>query len=193
MPSRVGGDRGHSSEEESPMSRTFPVLIAALTTCGFVDDQPRSTAGVSRCGRIIRTDPALPVERGRGRGGQSRIAWLGFRWNVQRRAGARRMETSGGDAGVTFTGVADFIESLSAAPSFLTGNPTFSIETVVRIPSDAASVLYPPFLHWGAAGTMNSVYFSLLSSGVATVSTPVSTTAGCAMSVSFRMISGCTS
>ncbi len=68
---------------------------------------------------------------------------------------------SSGDAGMQFTGVDDFIESLAVAPPSLTGNPDFSAETLIRVPAGALAVGWPPFLHWGMPGTGNSVYFSL--------------------------------
>ena len=76
----------------------------------------------------------------------------------------RAIPTLGGDAGVSFDGVGDFIESISAAPAGLTGNPTFTAETVIRVPLEGSASLWAPFLHWGPSdpGAENgrSVYFS---------------------------------
>ncbi|NUM37091.1 MAG: LamG domain-containing protein [Candidatus Brocadiae bacterium] len=65
-----------------------------------------------------------------------------------------------GDTGVGFTGVNDYIESNTAAPVSLTGNPNFTIETMVFMASNATSYQYAPFMHWGGAATAQSVYFS---------------------------------
>ena len=75
----------------------------------------------------------------------------------------RGAETAHGDAGVYFDSSDDYIASLGSAPAQFTGNPTFSIELIVRIPAGAASVLWPPFLHWGTASpqTGRSAWFGL--------------------------------
>jgi len=72
----------------------------------------------------------------------------------------RSNATTSGDTGVGFTGVNDYIESNAAAPVSLTGNPNFTIETMVFIATNAASYQYAPFMHWGAAATSKSVFFS---------------------------------
>lgn len=70
--------------------------------------------------------------------------------------------TCEGDSGATFDRTLhQYVESLSAAPANLTGNPSFTCEAVVRISSTTANAFYAPFLHWGAAATGRSVYFSL--------------------------------
>jgi hypothetical protein len=69
--------------------------------------------------------------------------------------------TAGGDTGVQFDALQNqFIESMSAAPAALTGNPTFTAETVVYMPPRVRRPNYAPFLHWGAPITGQSVYFS---------------------------------
>lgn len=70
--------------------------------------------------------------------------------------------TCEGDTGGTFNRLQQqYVESLTAAPASLTGNPSFTCEAVVRISSTTANAFYAPFLHWGAAATGRSVYFSL--------------------------------
>ena len=79
----------------------------------------------------------------------------------------RSASTIGGDAGVGFNSTDDFIESLGASP--LVGNPTFSIETLIFLPSGGSAALWGPFLHWGDGGGPNGaaqrtgreVYFSV--------------------------------
>ena len=70
-------------------------------------------------------------------------------------------DTIGGDTGVAFNGINDFVDSGGGAPLSLTGNPSFTIETLVFIPTGASALNYPTFLHWGAPGTANSVFFGL--------------------------------
>jgi hypothetical protein len=80
---------------------------------------------------------------------------------------ARGAGTIGGDSGVEFNSTDDFFESLGA--STLTGNPTFSIETLLFLPAGGAAALWGPFLHWGDGGgpdnapsrTGSEVYFSV--------------------------------
>lgn len=71
--------------------------------------------------------------------------------------------TAGGDTGARFNQAAQqYVESLSAAPASLTGNPTFTAEVIVRADGAGQPFFnYAPFLHWGAAATGRSVYFSL--------------------------------
>lgn len=74
--------------------------------------------------------------------------------------------TSGGDTGVEFDSSDDFLESGAIAPASLTGNPSFTVETIVFVPAGGTATLWAPFLHWGesvgseADKTMKSVYFS---------------------------------
>ncbi len=71
--------------------------------------------------------------------------------------------TLGGDSAYQFVGSASqYVESLSPAPAGFTGNPTFSAEALVYITANTSSSGgYSPFLHWGAAQTGRSVFFSL--------------------------------
>ncbi len=79
----------------------------------------------------------------------------------------RGVSTLAGDTGVSFDSVGDFIESIGTAPAGLTGNPTFTAEAVVFLPTGGAGLTWAPFLHWGesigsqANKTMKSVYFSI--------------------------------
>lgn len=74
----------------------------------------------------------------------------------------RDQPTLMGDSGVG-VGPGVFLESLGS--SMLTGNPTFSCEAVIFIPSGASASLWPPLLHWGDGApnprTGEEVYFSL--------------------------------
>jgi hypothetical protein len=73
----------------------------------------------------------------------------------------RAAPTSGGDTGVAFDTADDYLESSSTAPASLTGNPTFTAEALVFVPSSGGSAtLWAPFLHWGTGGTGKEVYFS---------------------------------
>ena len=72
---------------------------------------------------------------------------------------ARGVPTSAGDAGAAFDSSADYLESLSA--STLTGNPTFSVEAILRLDQPGSASLWGPFLHWGVGGTGREVYFSV--------------------------------
>lgn len=68
--------------------------------------------------------------------------------------------TSGGDTGVRFNAATQpYIESISAVPVSLTGNPSFTAEAIVRI--DSQGVLWAPMLWWGTNPTGTSVWFSI--------------------------------
>ena len=76
----------------------------------------------------------------------------------------RQAAATGGESGVAFDGSDDYLESGAAAPSGLTGNPTFTAEAVFYVPQDGTAGLWAPFLHWGpspvGSPTAKSVYFS---------------------------------
>ncbi len=67
-----------------------------------------------------------------------------------------------GDTSLGFAAVNQpYVDSVTAVPASLTGNPTFTVETVVWVEDDATGMFYSPFLHWGSANTGLSVYFSV--------------------------------
>jgi uncharacterized protein (TIGR03437 family) len=72
----------------------------------------------------------------------------------------------GGDTGVAFAngnGRQQYIQTANNVPVSLQGNPTFTAEVLVYVPSNGqpSTPFYAPFLWWGGNGTGNSVYFSL--------------------------------
>lgn len=72
----------------------------------------------------------------------------------------------GGDTGVAFangSGQQQYIQTANNVPASLQGNPTFTVEVLVYLPSQGQPSIpvYAPFLWWGGNGTGNSVYFSL--------------------------------
>lgn len=70
--------------------------------------------------------------------------------------------SASGDSAAQFIRTGNpYLESGADAPSSMLGNPTFTAEAVVYIPSSGASTLWTPLLHWGAGGTAQEVYFSL--------------------------------
>lgn len=73
------------------------------------------------------------------------------------------VNTIGGDTGVAFNGSAvQFLQSGATAPTSLTGDPSYTCETIVRVVANTSDGYgYPPFVHWGAAATGQSVYFGL--------------------------------
>ncbi|MBX3360423.1 MAG: LamG domain-containing protein [Phycisphaeraceae bacterium] len=70
----------------------------------------------------------------------------------------RSVATPGSDTGVGL-GQGDWLESGGVSP--LTGNPTFSIEAVVRLSEPGSASNWGPFLHWGSGNTGKEVYFSI--------------------------------
>src|SRR5262245_24576205 len=61
----------------------------------------------------------------------------------------RGASTLAGDDGIAFDGSDDYLESLTDAPAGMLGNPTFSAEAIVFVPSPGgAATLWAPFLHW---------------------------------------------
>lgn len=74
----------------------------------------------------------------------------------------RGAATAQGDAGVGFDDAGDFLESLAASPASLSGNPSFTAEALVFVPTTGSASLWAPLLHWGDGGasrTGKEVYF----------------------------------
>ena len=70
--------------------------------------------------------------------------------------------SAAGDTAASFDyDTAPFMESVGLVPESMLGNPSFTAEAVVYVPSDGSVNLWPPFLHWGEGTTALEVYFSL--------------------------------
>jgi hypothetical protein len=113
---------------------------------------------------IVNDTPVLYYLLGETAGPAGNLGTLGSAFNATYNGTPiRGVATPGNDKGVTFDGTDDWIESLGSAPAALTGNPTMSIEAIVRIPTGATSLLWAPFLHWGDAGPQmgRSAWFGL--------------------------------
>jgi hypothetical protein len=72
---------------------------------------------------------------------------------------ARGVSTFAGDSAAGFDGADDFMESLGFSP--LNGNPSMTVEAVIRLESGGDAALWGPFLHWGQGSTGREVYFSV--------------------------------
>src|SRR6186997_1857731 len=113
---------------------------------------------------IVNDGPSLYYLLGETAGPVVNLGTLGSAFNgTYNGTPVRGVATPGSDQGVAFDGTDDWIESLGSAPAAFTGNPTMSIETIVRIPTGATSLLWAPFLHWGDASpqTGRSAWFGL--------------------------------
>lgn len=65
-----------------------------------------------------------------------------------------------GDPAVRFNQATQpYIESSTAAPAGLTGNPTFTIETIVKV--EGQGTLWAPFLFWGGNTTGTSAWLAI--------------------------------
>src|SRR5690349_20405475 len=101
---------------------------------------------------IVNDNPALYYLLDSSAGQAANVGSPGSAFNgVYHGTPVRGVPTPGNDKGVTFDSSDDWIESLGSAPAQFTGNPNMSIETIVRIPANATSTLWAPFLHWGDA------------------------------------------
>jgi hypothetical protein len=113
---------------------------------------------------IVNDNPSLYYLLDSSAGQAANIGSLGGAFNgTFNGTPIRGVPTPGNDKGVTFDSSDDWIESLGSAPAQFTGNPNMSIETIVRIPANATSTLWAPFLHWGDANpqTGRSATFGL--------------------------------
>jgi hypothetical protein len=134
----------------------FAAPCAALLAASTHAAPPEFAASVSTSQPILWYRLAEPS------GQFANSGTLGAAFNaVATGSPSRAVPTASGDAGVGLAQGA-FLESLGASP--LTGNPTFSIEAVIRLASPGAASLWGPFLHWGDGGANRNgkeVYFSV--------------------------------
>lgn len=151
-------------ELRHPRMRSTATGITVLAICiaavGAANAAPPAYATA-----VLSLEPVLYYRLDEATGNALNLGSLGalfdglYQGNV-----VRQLSTPGGDAGVSFAAAADFIESISTAPVGLTGNPTFTAETVIRVPLAGTAALWAPFLHWGpspsGSETGRSVYFS---------------------------------
>ncbi|MCA9312315.1 MAG: hypothetical protein KDA21_13960 [Phycisphaerales bacterium] len=73
----------------------------------------------------------------------------------------RGVSTAGGDDASGFLNATAYVTSGGVSP--LTGNPTFSIEALIRLKQPPVGNQWGPFLHWGSGLTGREVYFSIAS------------------------------
>jgi len=101
---------------------------------------------------LVNDNPALYYFLGDNTGTSANFGLLGSAYNMTYNGTPiRGVATPGNDKGVTFDSTDDWLESAASAPAAFTGNPTMSIETIVRIPAGASALQWAPFLHWGDA------------------------------------------
>ena len=138
----------------------FAVLSVGIATAGTVQAAPPGYRAA-----VLSLDPVLYYTLDEASGDAVNHGTLGALFDgLYQGSVVREVPTLSGDTGVSFGSASDFIESISTAPESLTGNPTFSAETVIRIPENGSAAVWAPFLHWGpselGAETGRSVYFS---------------------------------
>jgi len=108
---------------------------------------------------VNASGPALWYQFNETSGNAINHGTLGANYNATVSATVLRSQTTAsGDTGMRFVSANDFMESLSA--SALTGNPTFSIEAIVKLDASGGA-LWGPMLHWGNGTTGTAVYFSI--------------------------------
>jgi hypothetical protein len=113
-------------------------------------------------GAVAASSPVLYYQLNEAAGNAHNFGSLGAAFDATYQGTpTRAVQTASGDTGVAFHGVGDYLESSSASPVSLTGNPTFTAEAVVFMPSAGSAQLWAPLLHWGTGGgTGAEVYFS---------------------------------
>lgn len=143
------------------MFRNDAALFLSLIGCG-----PAMAASPAYHAEVAADAPVLWYQLNEATGNAINFGSLGGAFDAAYNGTiGRAVPTSAGDAGVQFSGADDYLESSAASPAAFNGNPTFSAEAVVFIPSGGTAALWPPFLHWGdppsGSRTGREVYFSL--------------------------------
>jgi len=138
------------------MRKELTVLAAVVCLSAVAHGAPDSFAT-----QVNNSQPALWYRFNEASGTIINHGSLGAPYNANTFNGVIYAQpTSGGDTGVGFNAnTQPYIESITAVPSSLTGNPTFSAEAIVRIDSQGA--LWAPMLWWGTNPTGTSVWFSI--------------------------------
>lgn len=145
------------------MSKGF--CIAAATTL-MATPFAGLAANSSYQGQVLSDAPSLYYQFNETTGNAINFGSLGAGFNlVFNGTITRSVATSAGDTGIAFDAQEDYLESLNSTPAAFTGNPTFTAEVIVFVPTGAIAVNYPPFLHWGDGApfgnrTGHEVYFS---------------------------------
>jgi hypothetical protein len=137
-------------------------MAAAILVLGITSDA--GAALPSYQAAVAGDTPALYYQFDEAAGSAVNYGSLGFAFDgTYFGTPSRSVATAAGDAGVYLDSSDDYIASLATAPAQFTGNPPFTIEIVVGIPTGAIAQLWPPFLHWGTGSpqTGRSVWLSL--------------------------------
>lgn len=140
--------------------------LAALTlSCWLTCPQTASAAPDAYRDLVAAKSPILWYRMGEPVGSSSVLneGTLGPSHSANVFGGVTLGEASAaGDTAAMFDfSTSPYLESVGLAPESMLGNPSFTAEVVVYIPSDSIVNGYPPFLHWGEGTTAHEVYFSL--------------------------------
>ncbi len=130
----------------------FRFAMMAIAASFVLDAEHATHAAPSSFhAQIASGDPLLWYQLSEATGNAHNFGSLGATFDASFFGTPQRAaSTIAGDTGVGFDSTDDYLESLGV--STLTGNPTFSIETLIYLPVGGSAGLWGPFLHWGDGG-----------------------------------------
>ena len=142
-------------------TRLLALLSAVLLLPGVSGFAPQARAASPVFQAAVLADaPLLYFQLNEPTGHSINYGSLGPSFNgVYQGTITRGVSTSSGDTGISFDSDQDYIETSATAPGNLTGNPTFTAETLVFIPHNGSALQWAPFLNWGVAANGRAVYF----------------------------------
>jgi hypothetical protein len=143
--------------------------VAALTlTAGLLCHQATLAAPPSYRDSVAAANPVLWYRLNEPAGNVLNQGTLGAGFNAIPTGSIMRGVSSpggGGDSAFGFAAGTNYLDSSAQSPAVFTGNPTFSIEAVVRLDRLGAGRLWGTFLHWGnepiGNRTGREVYFGI--------------------------------
>jgi Concanavalin A-like lectin/glucanases superfamily len=126
-------------------------MTAIAASMVFSAEHATHAAPSSFQAQIASGDPLLWYQLSEATGNAHNFGSLGATFDASFFGTPQRAApTIAGDTGIGFDSSDDYLESLGV--STLTGNPTFSIETLIYLPAGGSANLWGPFLHWGDGG-----------------------------------------
>ena len=137
------------------------IAILLLTTLSSVQAAPPSYQNA-----VLADNPIVYYQFNESIGNAINHGTLGAPFDMTHNGTPiRGAATLGGDTGVAFDSFDDYLQSVDLAPASLTGNPSFTAETMIFVPLGGTAGLWAPLLQWGESvglpsPTMESVYFS---------------------------------
>lgn len=141
-------------------SQRFFIGVITATTLSAISPIQLHAAPPVYQSAILDSNPAVYYQLNETTGPAINLGSLGSAFDATYFGTVGRGATTFiGDAGATFDGDDDYLESNTAAPAGFSGNPTFTIEALVVMRCNGVALSYPPIFSWGQGVNGAEVFF----------------------------------